>query len=72
MPTTIIYTGPLADGVELQDGQLAQPGKPVEVESDLAESYLEQEVFARPNTNDAKDAARQAKSPRKTGTAEEG
>lgn len=68
MPITIVYVGPLADGVELQDGQIAAPGRPVEVETELAESYLEQEVFVRPNTNDAKDAARPAKSPRKTGT----
>ncbi len=68
MPTHVVYVGPLADGEELPDGQLARPGKPVELETDLAEELLRRDTYARPTANDAKDSARQAKSPRKTGT----
>jgi hypothetical protein len=47
LPTSIVYVGPFIDGVELADGQIARPGEPVEVEADLAESYLAQSVFEK-------------------------
>lgn len=73
MPVSIVYVGPSYEGVEIAEtGQLALPGKPIEVEdSELAERLLEQDIWARPNTNAAADAARQAKSPRKSGTQQE-
>lgn len=46
----------------LESGQSAAFGEEIEVDSDLADSLLEQEqVWAKPTTNAAKDAAKQAK-----------
>lgn len=68
MPTRIVYCGPFRDGEELPDGQIAKPGRPVEIDTELAEELLQRDTYARPTANDAKDAARQAKAPRKSGT----
>lgn len=40
---TVTYIGPLEGGVEIADtGQLAEPGEPVEVSNELADSLLQQ------------------------------
>lgn len=38
----ITYIGPFVDGVELEDGQWAEHGEPVEVDTELGERLLEQ------------------------------
>lgn len=55
--TKIVYTGPHAEGVAIAEaGVWAEPGEPVEIDSDLAERLLEQETWARPTTKAAKAA----------------
>lgn len=39
---TVIYVGPFVDGVELEDGQWAEHGEPIDVDEDLAGHLLEQ------------------------------
>ncbi len=58
MPTKIVYVGPFADGVEIgATGQWVRPGEDVEVDSDLADSLLEQKAnWSRPTTKAAKAA----------------
>ena len=63
MPTKIVYVGPFADGVEIQaTGDWVRPGQEVEVDTELAESLLEQEAnWARPTTKVAQAAQKGSK-----------
>ena len=59
--TRIVYTGPSV-GVEIAEtGQWAAKGAEVEVDSDLAASLLEQDVWARPTAKAAKTAHKQGR-----------
>lgn len=69
----IVYIGPFVEGVELEDGQWAEPGEPVEVDSDMGDRLLDQvDNFARPTTKAAKAVKKAATEPaRATEAAEE-
>lgn len=42
----IVYVGPASEGVEIAaTGQLAMPGKPIEVDDELGMSLLEQDIW---------------------------
>lgn len=57
--TKIVYTGPHSEGVAISEaGVWAGHGEAVEVDTDLAERLLEQDVWARPTTKAAKEAAK--------------
>lgn len=48
--TSIKYTGPFAEGVEIETGQWAEPNKPLEVEAALAKRLLQQSVWEPADT----------------------
>lgn len=70
--TKVVYVGNAGEGEGIAEaGVWAELGEAVEVDSGLAERLLEQDKWARPNTNEAKEAAALGARLRKARAAEE-